>query len=249
LYLKHLQETWQKFGEADPLWSILTWPEKLAQKWEIEEFFETGRQQIDGLVAKMQSLGLSLPHGRALDFGCGVGRLTQALSPHFDRVCGVDISPAMIELARLYNRQGERCSYHLSPTNHLGIFADKSMHFVLSYITLQHIKPRYSRRYIKEFLRVLAPHGLLVFQLPTRLRTATRAERLRLKLKAILPTPVVSIYHHAKHGSNPVMDMYGIERDRIIRLMEQNGASVVHIEQDESAGSGWDGCTYFVRKQ
>ena len=37
--------------------------------------------------------------GTALDFGCGVWRLTQPLADHFKEVCGIDISPNFIELA------------------------------------------------------------------------------------------------------------------------------------------------------
>ena len=46
----------------------------------------------------------------ALDFGCGIGRLSQALAEHFDQVYGVDISPKMIELARAAQSQGRALS-------------------------------------------------------------------------------------------------------------------------------------------
>ncbi len=54
---------------------------------------------------------ISFPKRRALDFGCGVGRLTQALARHFNIVDGVDIAPSMIELANQFNRSGGRCRY------------------------------------------------------------------------------------------------------------------------------------------
>ena len=38
--------------------------------------------------------------------------------------------------------------------------------FVYSSLVLQHMKPEYSQNYIKEFLRILAPGGLVYFQLP-----------------------------------------------------------------------------------
>ena len=40
---------------------------------------------------------------RALDFGCGVGRLTRALGTRFESALGVDISAGMIEQARRLN--------------------------------------------------------------------------------------------------------------------------------------------------
>ena len=49
----------------------------------------------------------------------------------------------------------------------LPIFADRSMTFAYSTLVLQHIAPDLSKRYICELMRVLAPGGLLVFQLPS----------------------------------------------------------------------------------
>ena len=61
---------------------------------------ETGEREISLLMHEMRSLGISVnQHGRALDFGCGVGRLTQALARRFDTVVGVDVSPQMVRLA------------------------------------------------------------------------------------------------------------------------------------------------------
>ncbi len=45
----------------------------------------------------LYSLGVTIPHGKALDFGCGVGRVTQALAQYFDEVYGVDFRDACFE--------------------------------------------------------------------------------------------------------------------------------------------------------
>jgi predicted TPR repeat methyltransferase len=37
---------------------------------------------------------------RALDLGCGIGRLEQALSPRLGALCGIDVSSEMIQVAR-----------------------------------------------------------------------------------------------------------------------------------------------------
>ena len=39
---------------------------------------------------------LSVRRSRSLDFGCGIGRLTQAMAEFFEVCDGVDISPTMI---------------------------------------------------------------------------------------------------------------------------------------------------------
>ena len=63
------------------------------------------------MLGEVEASGLRVPHHQALDFGCGVGRLTQALAEHFERVAGVDIAASMIARARQENRHGDRVRY------------------------------------------------------------------------------------------------------------------------------------------
>jgi SAM-dependent methyltransferase len=164
--LAELQKHWHEFGKIDPLWAILADPSKRGGQWDPAEFFHTGEQDIDALLRRASQLGLPRQRRRALDFGCGVGRLTQALCRHFDEGDGIDIAPSMIELANRHNRHPGRCRYHLNASDDLRRFSDGSFDLVYTTLVLQHMQPRYSRAYVQEFLRVLAPGGLLVFQLP-----------------------------------------------------------------------------------
>lgn len=166
--LDELQNNWDEFGKTDPLWAILTNPGRKGGKWDAEEFFALGRQEIAGIMQKTQEYGFPARRDAALDFGCGVGRLTQALCAWFERCCGVDIAPSMIELARRYNRHGDKCEYFQNAHSDLRIFSDDSFDLVYSKIVLQHMRPQYSTAYIKEFVRVLRPGGLIVFQIPDR---------------------------------------------------------------------------------
>jgi SAM-dependent methyltransferase len=101
----------------------------------------------------------------ALDFGCGLGRLTQALAEHFEHVIGVDIAPSMIRQARDLNRVGERCEYVVNDAADLRILGERRFDLITSSIVLQHIHPKYSLDYIREFVRLLEPGGLLLFDL------------------------------------------------------------------------------------
>ena len=110
--LKVVARNWEAFAREDPLWPILTSPGRDGGRWSGEEFFARGRGEVDGVLEQVSALGLPRGRARALDFGCGVGRLTQALCRHFARCDRVDISPTMIEQARAWNAHGERCAYH-----------------------------------------------------------------------------------------------------------------------------------------
>jgi len=176
--LEDLKKNWDEFGKQDAFWSILTDRTKKGNKWKPDDFFKTGEEEIESVIKYIESLGISSSQKRALDFGCGVGRLTQALCRYFDEACGVDIAPSMIELARKYNRYPNKCKYYLNEANNLSLFKDNSFDFIYSKIVLQHIEPKYSKNYIKEFLRVLSPGGLLIFQVPSEVAPVESLNRL-----------------------------------------------------------------------
>lgn len=189
--LQQLKEHWDSFGKRDPLWAVLTDPSKRNGGWRAEEFFETGERDVEAMLAHARARGLDPARGATLDFGCGVGRLAQALCNRFGRCYGVDIAPSMIRLARKYNRHGGKCRYFLHDRADLSLFEDGSFDFVCSLITLQHMRPEYSKSYIREFLRVLSPGGLLVFQLPSELADV-RGERAHNPAVAPLPESAFS---------------------------------------------------------
>ncbi|NOK61608.1 MAG: hypothetical protein GFH27_549313n16 [Chloroflexi bacterium AL-W] len=164
---KELKHTWEQFGRIDPLWSIVTAPDKIGGKWDTREFFDSGKAQIQSLMEDVQSLDTPIRFGTCLDFGCGVGRLTQGLCLYFAQCSGVDVSPSMIKLANKYNRYPDTCWYYVNEKPDLSLFADNSFDFVYSILVLQHMRPDYSKAYIREFLRVVKPGGMIVFQIPS----------------------------------------------------------------------------------
>ncbi len=115
----------------------------------------------------LTSLGVEVNKGTAMDFGCGVGRLTQALCEEFSEAVGVDISYSMIENTEKYNRFGDRCEYRVNTTDDLAQLDDASFDFVYSNISLQHSPPEASSKYIAELFRILRPGAVALFQIPS----------------------------------------------------------------------------------
>jgi len=166
--LRELQRHWHAFGEQDPMWAILTDPARKGRRWTAEEFFATGVAEVDALMTEARSFGLPAARRRALDFGCGVGRLTQALADHCDEVIGLDVAPSMIAQAATFNRHGGRVVYRVQPAPPFQTVASRSIDVVYTGRVLQHIAPVYAREYIRELARVVAPGGFLSFDVPSR---------------------------------------------------------------------------------
>src|SRR5207247_6328119 len=141
------QRNWDELGKEDPLWVVLTDPDKKGGKWDAGEFFATGEREIVQVMDYLSALAIKVAPNRALDFGCGVGRLSRALTKHFSEVHGIDISPSMVAQAKAFNGDRTNCHFHVSASDRLEIFEDDSFDFVYSNIALQHIEPAYSKKY------------------------------------------------------------------------------------------------------
>jgi len=183
--LAQLKKNWETLAECDPLHAILTDTAKTLGRWNLAEFLATGEFEIDIVLRHIESLG-HLPdfRGEALDFGCGVGRLTQPLARRFVSCVGIDIAGAMIRQAEALNAN-PRCCY-LSHAEPPLPFPDERFAFIYSNIVLQHIPRRISAKYLREFIRILAPGGVIVFGLQDCFRApdlSSRFERIRQILR------------------------------------------------------------------
>jgi ubiquinone/menaquinone biosynthesis C-methylase UbiE len=160
--LDNLKNAWEGLAERDALSAILTDDSKAGGKWDLAEFMATGDAEIATVMSHLAAIGQTPDgSGAALDFGCGVGRLTQAMARCFASCVGVDISQHMIQQAESLN-QFAHCRYVASSTARLP-FDDASFSFIYSNIVLQHVPRRFAKQYLREFIRVLAPAGVLVF--------------------------------------------------------------------------------------
>src|SRR6266404_436869 len=96
--LRSLERTWESLAQDDPMWAICTDPARRGRRWEPSEFFATGETEIETVMKHISDLGVHVDFsGIALDFGCGIGRLTQALGRRFRKCIGIDISTTMID--------------------------------------------------------------------------------------------------------------------------------------------------------
>jgi SAM-dependent methyltransferase len=201
--VERLYENWNDLGRNDPLWAVLFDPTKKDGAWDEDEFYATGKAQIEELFNDLGSLGATVRMESALDFGCGVGRLTQALASYFNAVCGVDIAPSMIDRAREHNGFGDRCEYRLNVSSRLDGIDDSLFDFVHTDRVLQHIEAALAKGYIRELYRVLNPGGVLVF-----VEASAWSRSWRGVIVSLVPASAMNALRRLRYRRRGVMELH-----------------------------------------
>jgi 2-polyprenyl-3-methyl-5-hydroxy-6-metoxy-1,4-benzoquinol methylase len=169
--LDEVRRDWERLGSEDPLWAVLMRPGTRHGGWDEGAFLATGRTEADVALAHLAAICPTTPLTRALDFGCGAGRLSQGLAAHADVVVGIDVSASMLETARRLDRTAGRCTFVLNTHDDLRDVDDGSFDLVYSSLVLQHLPSDAAQRFLAEFGRVVRPGGATIVQVasePTR---------------------------------------------------------------------------------
>src|SRR4029453_11850011 len=132
-----------------------------------DDFFASAREIVFSLEHELKRLGRGNARARrALEIGCGPGRLMRPLSRQFGEIHGVDVADEMIGRARENLRGIPHAHPHHTSGADLSPFADESFDFIYSYAVFQHIPSReIVMQSLDEACRVLKPGGLIRFQL------------------------------------------------------------------------------------
>ncbi len=237
--LSRVRHQWTRLGEWDPFWAILTEPDKRDGGWDQTAFFKTGIAEIGEVLDTARSLS-PIHYGSAVDFGCGVGRLSQALAPHFQHVTGVDIAEPMIRRAVELNRFPDRCEYIHNVAADLSVLPDKSADLIYSSITLQHIVPTLAQQYIREFFRIARPGAWVIFNLPSHPRSM-----MRNAVKKLAPLGLANMIWRLRMRSPEAMETYGMSEKKVIGLVETVGGSVLSVKDNQNGPQSWQSRKYF----
>ncbi len=240
--LQELQRNWEGFARTDPLWSICADPAKRNQLWNREEFFASGEKELATVLNHATKLGLEIQQSApALDFGCGVGRLTRALAGRFSECWGLDISSTMIRLAQEFNHDIPNCHFVVNESERLEKLESCYFGFIYSSIVLQHIANEYAHKYIAELIRTLRPQGIFIFQVPEKFQGGW-VKQLRAKLA--LRSRIGSLL-----GNKPfLMEMHCIKEQKILDLVQQHGAKVVDVQLTNSCDPAFSGNLQYLEQ-
>lgn len=237
---------WEDLGNLDPCWAILSEPGTRYGGWNLEKFFDTGKAEISDVMSAARSFGLPEQKDWALDFGCGVGRVTRPLASYFRHVVGVDISQTMVRQAGRMNQQAN-CEFIVNGSESLP-FRSGQFDFIYTAIVLQHItKQEAIRQYIAEFMRILKPGGLLVMQLPSHIPLRRRLQARRRLYSWLRVAGVSERILYTRLRLHPIPMNFLPEAD-VTSIVNSAAGRILDARSDQRAGPHITSRTYFATK-
>jgi SAM-dependent methyltransferase len=244
--LDKLKSDWERLARRDAMYAVLSDPKFAGGTWDADEFYATGPPTIDMLLKKVREQGLTLPRDLALDFGCGVGRLTFALAEHFDRVVGVDVSQPMLDRAREHGTP-PNCELVLEDDPSLPRLEGSRFDLVLSLLVLQHMHPRLGCAYLQSLARLVAPGGVLICQVTyayARVPYGAPSSNGRSLFRRMAPSPIVTARRRLatrrqvarqRSAGEPAFELHRISIRKVRAVLDQAGVEVAHVEDGDPA--------------
>ncbi len=215
--------------------------------WDEAEFFATGPSELAERLQVAERHGLGRQRRSALDYGCGVGRITRAMAAQFETAFGLDISQRMIDQARQMNVGCSKCRFELIADGGSLPLESGAFDLVFSVRVLQHVPRPEIFRILPELARVLAPGGLLVVQVPHRLPLRRRFQPRRhvasLLLRLGVPADTLVTKLHLS-----LMRMTAVPEADVRRLLTDRGLSVVEVLPMPVAGGSIENRTYWATR-
>jgi ubiquinone/menaquinone biosynthesis C-methylase UbiE len=231
---------WEEMASLDPLWAILSTPEKRFGNWDLNEFLRTGEEEIAALMSVASKLGVPRQFRHAIDFGCGIGRLTRAFLPHFSQCHGVDISSRMLDMAV---RLAPECDFRNA--SDLSSFPTGYADLVYSNLVLQHQPDRsHAVALIKDMVRVLAPRGLLAFQIPVHLPWRNRIQLRRRAYRLLRGLGIRESVAYQKLKLSPIR-MLWLPRADVQQMIESADGEVLRVDELRKEGEPFTSGMFF----
>lgn len=173
----------------------------------------------------------------ALDFGCGVGRLTVPLAQITGRATGVDISPGMLAEARLHTTPG---------LTFVDSIPAGTFDWVMSLIVLQHVPPERGYGILRELLARVSDTGGVTIQMMFA-RTTEHAQSVgaRLILDGTDVTPAKNNLSASKIKLGGIL-MHDYDLSCVVALFYQAGMTSLHLQHCDHGGI--IGATIYARK-
>jgi 2-polyprenyl-3-methyl-5-hydroxy-6-metoxy-1,4-benzoquinol methylase len=241
---------WERLGQTDPYYAVLTAPQYHGDLSESAraEFFRSGEAHVARVFSIIRSrLDPAFAPVRALDFGCGVGRVLIPLAARCREVTGVDVSPAMLAEARRNCDAAGAPQVRLLRSDDNLSAVNGEFDLVHSYIVLQHVPVRRGESLVQALASRLAPDGIGVFHVTYERAAAPPLRRLLYWARTRIPGAHLALnVTSGRPARAPLMQSNRYSVTRLLDILWRAGCAEVHVRFSDH--DGYRGVLLFARR-
>jgi 2-polyprenyl-3-methyl-5-hydroxy-6-metoxy-1,4-benzoquinol methylase len=215
-----IKQSWEHLGDTRAHHSVLTskdfLPDSLQQN--IGAFWKSGEGEVKEIEAILKRHGVKLSEVKtAVEYGCGVGRVTVPLSKNVSSMHAYDISSPHLNYAKDHAaKEKADITFHLvsDPLEKLQL-----CDLFYSRIVFQHNPPPIIKQLIKNAMESLNPGGIAIFQVPTYISGYSFH---------------LNDWLNVDHPLD--MQMHCIPQQAVIKLAGSSGCEILEIREDNWCG-------------
>jgi 2-polyprenyl-3-methyl-5-hydroxy-6-metoxy-1,4-benzoquinol methylase len=229
-------KAWEKFGREEPYFGVLADEKFTLERLALnrEEFFASGEGAVAQIIGRFEQHFGALRRERALDHGCGVGRLTFALARQFVQVVALDISPSMLAEAEANAAQLGAANVRFDLADDRLSNAEGRFDFVNSHMVLQHVPVRRGLRILSRLLDMVNAGGGFHFHFSIR----TDGAGSRALWWASHHIPGVKAWQNICAGRRwnaPAMQMNDYPLNRVVALLASRDVDELLVATERHA--------------
>ncbi len=194
-------KTWEQKARENPLYGVMSHEEFIESgadptAKELDTFYARGSEMVSVWISPWLTETRTTNDMRILEFGCGMGRLTNAMAKIHppENVYGIDISGTMISHA--IKNTLDACQYSVIEESGSFPYEDNQFDRIYSYAVFQHIsEKRVVESSIREIGRILKPNG-----------------HVKLNFEMAFPAPFEGLPRRDTYAFNQSYLLYGWKR-------------------------------------
>ena len=233
-------KAWALLSETEPYHSVLTKEQFRKDRFDAQAraaFFQSGEDYISFVLETVREhLDAGYVPTRALDFGCGVGRLALPLARLAGEVVGVDIAQGMLTEAAANAEHAGLTNVRFTLSDDRLSAVDGTFDLVHSFIVLQHLVPTRGEAILRQLIDRLRHDGVGIVHLTYAYASGTRLRRRVVTAVCERVPYAYMLWNLVKRAParTPMMRMGRYDLSRVLRILQETDCHDLHVRFTES---------------
>ena len=227
-------QSWEQIGQVDAYYGVLTYEQYTRHNLDQvnrDQFFKSGQDHLNWVLGVIKDqLNSEFSIHRALDFGCGVGRILIPLALESVEAVGMDVAPSMLSEAKMNCSERGVDNVQLVQSDDMLSELSGRFNFIHSFIVFQHIPVKRGMKIFDNLVERLEENGIGVIHF-TYHRNISMFRRIfqRLRQNISLINGLANVLFQQRAWNYPALQMHEYNLSEIFWLLQRHSCQKIHV--------------------